>query len=76
MPVLFLSGHGDIPTASALLKQGVVTPADVTVSDVADARRQLLSSTYGVSVDTTNAKLYINTNTKASPTWTVVGTQT
>ena len=26
--------------------------------------------------DTTNAKLYINTNTKASPTWTVVGTQT
>ena len=27
-------------------------------------------------IDTTNAKLYINTNTKASPTWTVVGTQT
>lgn len=27
-------------------------------------------------VDTTNAKLYINTNTKASPTWTVVGAQT
>lgn len=26
-------------------------------------------------IDTTNAKLYINTNTKASPTWTVVGTQ-
>lgn len=27
-------------------------------------------------VDSTNGKLYINTNTKASPTWTVVGTQT
>lgn len=26
--------------------------------------------------DSTNAKLYINTGTKASPTWTVVGTQT
>lgn len=26
-------------------------------------------------IDTTNAKLYINTNTKASPTWTIVGTQ-
>lgn len=26
--------------------------------------------------DTTNAKLYINTNTLASPTWTVVGSQT
>lgn len=26
-------------------------------------------------VDTTGAKLYINTNTLASPTWTVVGSQ-
>lgn len=26
--------------------------------------------------DYTNGKLYINTNTKASPTWTVVGSQT
>lgn len=26
-------------------------------------------------VDTTNGKLYINTGTQASPTWTVVGTQ-
>lgn len=25
--------------------------------------------------DTTNGKLYINTNTAASPTWTVVGSQ-
>ena len=27
-------------------------------------------------IDTTNAKLYINTGTSASPTWTVVGAQT
>ncbi len=27
-------------------------------------------------VDTTNGKLYINTGTQASPTWTVVGAQT
>ena len=27
-------------------------------------------------IDTTNAKLYINTNTALDPTWTVVGTQT
>lgn len=26
-------------------------------------------------IDTTNAKLYINTGTKAANTWTVVGTQ-
>jgi len=26
-------------------------------------------------IDTTNTKLYINTNTRTSPTWTVVGTQ-
>lgn len=27
-------------------------------------------------IDKVNGKLYINTNTKASPTWTVVGAQT
>ena len=27
-------------------------------------------------IDSTNGKLYINTGTKASPTWTVVGAQT
>ncbi|MEO5965217.1 MAG: hypothetical protein ABIR11_07105 [Candidatus Limnocylindrales bacterium] len=29
-----------------------------------------------LATDTTNGKLYINTGTAASPTWTVVGTQT
>jgi pyrroline-5-carboxylate reductase len=39
---------------SALLRQGVAKPADVTVSDVADARRQHLSSSYKVTVTTDN----------------------
>jgi hypothetical protein len=30
----------------------------------------------GLLIDTTNAKLYINTGTAAAPTWTVVGAQT
>jgi hypothetical protein len=29
-----------------------------------------------VRIDAGQIRLYINTNTKASPTWTVVGTQT
>ena len=28
-----------------------------------------------ILLDTTNGKAYINTNTQASPTWVVVGTQ-
>ena len=39
---------------AALLKEGVVEPGDATVSDVAEARRQHLSSTYGVAVTTDN----------------------
>jgi len=35
-----------------------------------------LASPGTLYIDTTNAKLYINTNTAASPTWTVVGAQT
>lgn len=35
-----------------------------------------LSVKGGLCLDTTNGKAYINTGTKASPTWTVVGTQT
>lgn len=51
-----------------LVNAGV--PTDGTSGTFAGvaAKRTLL-------VDTTNAKLYINTNTQASPTWTVVGTQ-
>ncbi len=41
---------------SALLKQGLVQPADVTVSDVVEARRQHLASQYGVAVTAENTE--------------------
>ena len=41
---------------SALLKGGVVTPSDVTVSDIAEARRTHLTSTYKVTTTTDNAE--------------------
>ena len=41
---------------SALLKQGVAKAAGVTVSDVAQARRDHLASQYGVAVTTENAE--------------------
>ena len=34
-----------------------------------------ITGTGSLCIDYTNAKLYINTNTKASPLWTVVGEQ-
>ena len=41
---------------SALLEAGVAQAADVTVSDVAEGRRQHLASRYGVAVTTENAE--------------------
>ena len=43
-------------------------PSGSTLANVAEKGALL--------IDTTNAKLYINTGTKAAPAWTVVGTQT
>lgn len=58
------------------------TIGGITVSTFAGAPTSGASGTYfgqmpkgSLLVDTTNAKLYINTGTLASPTWTVVGTQ-
>jgi pyrroline-5-carboxylate reductase len=41
---------------SALLKQGLATPQDITVSDVASARRETLKSQYGIGVTDDNAQ--------------------
>ncbi len=41
---------------SALLRDGLVQAGDVTVSDVAEARRQHLASRYGVAVTAENAE--------------------
>jgi hypothetical protein len=49
-----------------LLKAGV--PSGTDFNNIAEKGQ--------LCIDTTNAKLYINTGTKASNTWTVVGTQT
>jgi pyrroline-5-carboxylate reductase len=41
---------------TALLKQGASQPGDITVADVAEARRETLQSQYGVNVTDDNAK--------------------
>ena len=60
-----VSGNSTVP--SILYKAGA--PSD-GVTGAATA------SVGSLCIDTTNGKLYINTNTLASPTWTVVGAQT
>jgi pyrroline-5-carboxylate reductase len=42
--------------ASAVLRQGEARPAHITVSDVADARREFLRATYGVTVTSDNTE--------------------
>ena len=42
--------------AAAFLKEGLVAAGDVTISDVAEARRRHLSSAYGVSVTDQNSE--------------------
>jgi len=54
----------------ALVFSNAGAPSDGTSGTYAG-----LAGTGSLLTDTTNAKLYINTNTLASPTWTVVGTQ-
>lgn len=56
---------GTAPTASFT---GTLTPGVRATGRGAAKGRQL--------IDTTNAKLYINTGTPTAPTWIVVGTQT
>ncbi len=59
-----LSGAGlDAPLRNAGAPTNGVTFANV-------------AAVVALLIDTTNAKLYINTGTVASPTWTVVGSQT
>jgi hypothetical protein len=51
---------------------GSAAPSDGTSGTGAGVARP--GSLY-IRADTTNSKLYINTNTTASPTWTAVGAQ-
>lgn len=60
------AGSGD-PTGFGIYRNAGA-PTGSTLANVAQKGALL--------VDTTNAKLYVNTGTLASPTWTVVGAQT
>lgn len=61
------SGNVLTGTAKRTYKNAGAPSNGTTLANVADPGDLL--------IDTTNKILYINTNTKASPTWTKVGTQ-
>ncbi|MBM3458882.1 MAG: hypothetical protein FJX77_10175 [Armatimonadetes bacterium] len=67
----------------AVLEQTSLTLASGLGQPLRNAGAPVNGTTYAnvaevgaLLLDTTNGKLYVNTGTKASPTWTVVGTQT
>ena len=62
--------HSAEMTNGARLFDGAGAPVDGTSGTGAGSAGK--GSLY---IDVSGAKLYINTNTKASPTWVVVGTQ-
>lgn len=66
---VFVSSDGT--TTVPRIQYGAGAPTDGTSGDGAGEAE--VGSLY---IDITNGKLYINTNTKASPTYTVVGAQT
>ena len=66
---VFVSSDGT--TTVPRIQYGAGAPTDGTSGD--GAGEACPGSLY---IDITNGKLYINTNTKASPTYTVVGAQT
>ena len=65
------SGVIDISGSDTVLMTKAGVPTDGTSGTGAG-----VAGTGSLCIDRTNAKLYINTNTKASPLWTVVGLQT
>ena len=58
-------------TTTPRIQHGAGAPTDGTSGTGVD-----LATPGSLYIDTTNGKLYINTNTAASPTYTVVGAQT
>ena len=63
--------RGDIRMSNDVIVAQGGAPVDGTAGTQATA-----AGPGSLYIDTTNKKLYINTNTKASPTWTLVGGQT
>jgi hypothetical protein len=62
-----------ITVNTSLLTGGTASIANTTPGVSATARGAAVGAEL---MDTTNAKLYVNTGTPLAPTWTVVGTQT
>ena len=67
----------------AVIQPGYVIPGGGLGDPLRNAGAPVNGTTYAnvaavgaQLIDTTNAKLYINTGTIAAPVWTVVGTQT
>lgn len=52
-----------------------ITPFSGTINTSTTWANTSRANPGSILIDTTGKKLYINTGTKASPTWTVVGTQ-
>ena len=62
-----------VPVSGTTVHPSILYGAGAPSDGVTGASTAQPGSLY---IDTTNTKLYINTNTLASPTWTVVGAQT
>jgi len=62
---------GAFALGDVYILKAATTPTDGTSGDGAG-----WASKGSLYIDTNGGKIYINTNTKASPTWTVVGAQT
>ncbi len=62
---------GNVIEGSTLVRTYTNAGAPVTGTTLAG-----IAEKGALLTDSTNAVLYINTGTKTSPTWTVVGTQT
>lgn len=65
-----VSGDANLAAGNALGSLGPFTTAGVP------SGLNNVAAKGALCIDVTNAKLYINTGTLASNTWTVVGTQT
>ncbi len=61
---------GGLAIGTAEFLVAAVAPTNGTAGDGAG-----FAGPGSIYIDTLGAKIYINTNTKASPTWTVVGSQ-
>lgn len=73
--VEFQTHEGDALAFDSVNSVVVLTKAGAPV-DGTSGTGAGLAGPGSICIDYTNAKAYINTNTKASPTWTVVGAQT